>query len=43
MTPGMAKLSRVYQRAMGSGKMMVEAISTENISHRATYAAAVPQ
>ncbi|NJC07753.1 alpha/beta hydrolase family protein [Polymorphobacter fuscus] len=43
ITPGIGQLAMTYQRAMGSGNMAVEAVSTGNTSHRGTYATAVPQ
>lgn len=42
ITPGVGQLAMTYQRAMGSGNMAVEAISTGNTDHRGTYATAVP-
>ena len=43
ITPGIGQLAKTYQRAMGSGNMQVDAVSTGNTSHRGTYATAVPQ
>lgn len=43
ITPGIGQLAQTYQRAMGSGNPVVEAVSTGNTSHRGTYATAVPQ
>lgn len=43
ITPGLGKLAMTYQRAMGSGNPLVEAISTGPTSHRGTYATAIPQ
>ncbi|CAN5714892.1 hypothetical protein BH10ACI4_BH10ACI4_35520 [soil metagenome] len=43
ITPGIGQLVMTYQRAMGSGNLQVEAVSTGNTSHRGTYATAVPQ
>ena len=39
---GQGQLAETYQRAMGSGNMKVEAISTGPTNHRGTYATAVP-
>jgi len=42
ITPGLGQLAMTYQRAIGSGNMQVEAISTGQTDHRGTYATAVP-
>ncbi len=42
VTPGLGGLAMSYQRAIGSGNMRVEAISTGATNHRGTYATAVP-
>ncbi|WP_263410939.1 alpha/beta hydrolase family protein [Terriglobus tenax] len=39
---GIGELAMNYQRAMGSGNMQVEAISTGKTTHRGTYATATP-
>lgn len=40
---GLGQLAMTYQRAIGNGNPVVEAVSTGNTSHRGTYATAVPQ
>jgi pimeloyl-ACP methyl ester carboxylesterase len=42
ISPGLGQLAMTYQRAVGSGNMQVEAISTGETNHRGTYATAVP-
>jgi len=42
ITPGLGRLAMTYQRAIGSGNLQVEAISTGLTDHRGTYATAVP-
>jgi dienelactone hydrolase len=39
---GIGQLAMNYQRAMGSGNMQVEAISTGKTTHRGTYATSAP-
>ena len=43
ISTGLGQLAMTYQRAMGNGNELVEAISTGNTSHRGTFASAVPQ
>jgi pimeloyl-ACP methyl ester carboxylesterase len=43
ITPGLGRLAMTYQRAIGGGNMVVDAISTGKTTHRGTYATAVPQ
>ncbi|MCB8882774.1 hypothetical protein ACELLULO517_21190 [Acidisoma cellulosilytica] len=43
ITPGLGRLAMTYQRAMGTGNMTVEAISTGRTDHRGTYMTSVPQ
>lgn len=43
LSNGLARLAMDYQRAMGSGNQLVEAISTGDTNHRGTFAKAVPQ
>ena len=40
---GVGQLAMTYQRAMGNGNPVIEAVSTGLTSHRGTYATAVPQ
>ena len=40
---GLGQLPMTYQRAIGSGNPVVEAVSTGKTSHRGTFATAVPQ
>jgi pimeloyl-ACP methyl ester carboxylesterase len=40
---GVGQLAMTYQRAMGNGNPVIEAVSTGQTSHRGTYATAVPQ
>ncbi|AWM05600.1 alpha/beta hydrolase family protein [Bradyrhizobium symbiodeficiens] len=40
---GLGQLAMTYQRAIGSGNMAVEAVSTGSTSHRGTFATAVPK
>ena len=40
---GLGRLAMTYQRAMGNGNPVVEAVSAGQTSHRGTYATAVPQ
>lgn len=40
---GLGQLAMTYQRAIGSGNMKVEAISTGETDHRGTFVQAVPQ
>ncbi|MFG1403603.1 alpha/beta hydrolase family protein [Xanthobacter sediminis] len=42
ITPGLGRLVMTYQRAMGTGNMKVDAISTGETSHRGTFATALP-
>lgn len=43
ITPGLGQLVQTYQRAMGTGNLVVEAVSTGKTTHRGTFATAVPQ
>jgi len=43
ITPTLGQLVMTYQRGIGSGNKLVEAISTGKTDHRGTYATAVPQ
>ncbi|WP_208995894.1 alpha/beta hydrolase family protein [Pannonibacter tanglangensis] len=43
ITVGVAKMAETWQRAMGAGNPMAEAVSTGPTSHRGTFARAVPQ
>jgi dienelactone hydrolase len=40
---GVGQLAMTYQRAMGNGNPVIEAVSTGQTLHRGTYATAVPQ
>ncbi len=40
---GLGQLAMTYQRAIGNGNPVIEAVSTGQTSHRGTYATAVPQ
>lgn len=40
---GLGRLAMTYQRAIGNGNPVIEAVSTGQTSHRGTYATAVPQ
>ncbi len=42
ISTGLGQLAMTYQRAIGSGNLQVEAISTGETSHRGTFARAVP-
>lgn len=43
ISTGLGRLAMTYQRAMGNGNPVIEAVSTGQTSHRGTYATAVPQ
>ncbi len=43
ITPGLGRMAMTYQRAIGSGNMRVDAVSTGQTTHRTTYASAVRQ